>query len=318
MGEFELIQKHFLPLARSGYNGALVLGPGDDCAIQRIPAGRDLVFSIDTMVEGIHFPESYPPEYLGWRVLAAAASDLAAMGAEPACFTLALTLPEADDHWLTAFARGLADASHAFRLALAGGDTTRGPLSLSIQVHGTVAEGRGLKRSGAKPGDLICVSGTLGDAGAALDYLEEAQPTDDMAQVLQRYHHPRPRLELGESLFGLATSAIDISDGLLADLRHILESSEAGATIDPALIPLSPALSRLKGARAIDYALNAGDDYELCVTIPEASWQGVSGAIRKQMTVIGTVNQDAGLHIKDGPGLTDRPGAGFDHFRSKA
>ncbi len=318
MGEFELIQKHFLPLACSVSNGALVLGPGDDCAIQRIPTGRDLVFSIDTMVEGIHFPESYPPEYLGWRALAAAASDLAAMGAEPACFTLALTLPEADDHWLTGFARGLADASHAFRLALAGGDTTRGPLSLSVQVHGTVAKGRGLRRSGARPGDLICVSGTLGDAGAALDYLEETQPTDDMAQVLERYHHPHPRLELGESLIGLATSAIDISDGLMADLGHILEASGAGATIDTASIPLSPALSRLKGAHAADYALNAGDDYELCVTIPEVHWQGASDAIRNQMTVIGTVNQDAGLHIKNSSGKTYRPVAGFDHFRSKA
>lgn len=318
MGEFELIQKHFLPLAGSVSNGALVLGPGDDCAIQRIPAGHDLVFSIDTMVEGIHFPSSYPPEYLAWRALAAAASDLAAMGAAPACFTLALTLPAADDGWLTGFARGLADASHIFRLALAGGDTTRGPLSLSVQVHGTVAEGRGLRRSGARAGDLICVSGTLGDAGAALDYLEEAQPTDDMAQVLERYHHPRPRLELGESLSGLATAAIDISDGLIADLRHILEASGAGATIDQALIPLSPALSRLKGARAVDYALHAGDDYELCVTVPEALWQGASDAIRSQMSVIGTVNQAAGLHIKDSPGHTDRPATGFDHFRSKA
>lgn len=318
MGEFELIQKYFLPLAGPVPNGSLLLGPGDDCAIQRIPAGCDLVFSMDTMVEGIHFPESYTPEYLAWRALAAAASDLAAMGAEATCFTLALTLPTADDHWLTSFAQGLADASRIFRLALAGGDTTRGPLSVTVQVHGTVAEGGGLRRSGARAGDLVCVSGTLGDAGAALDYLEEARPTCDMAQVLDRYHHPRPRLELGESLAGVATAAIDISDGLIADLGHILEASVVGATIDPVLVPISPALARLKGTHAVDYALHAGDDYELCVTMSEACWQGASDAIRNQMTVIGLVDRDAGLHIKDRSGQTSRPGNGFDHFRSKA
>lgn len=318
MGEFELIRQYFQPIADSLASGALVLGPGDDCAIQRIPADCDLVFSIDTVVEGIHFPEAYPADYLAWRALAAAASDLAAMGAQPVCFTLALTLPAADESWLTAFSRGLAEAATAFRLSLAGGDTTRGPLTLSLQVHGTVLKGGGIRRSGAKVGDLVCVSGSLGDAGAALDYLDEQQPSEDVTALLRRYHRPGPRLALGQSLSGIATSAIDISDGLMADLGHVLDASGVGASLDLRAIPLSRALRRLKGDRALDYGLRAGDDYELCVTIPSACWGTLPEAITEQLTVIGTIEAESGLRLNGAPDNADEPDTGFDHFRSQS
>lgn len=317
MGEFELIRTYFLPLAQAAPKGALVLGLGDDCAVQRLPAGRDLVFSIDTMVEGIHFPESYPPDYLGWRALAAAASDLAAMGAEPACFTLALTLPEANDQWLARFARGLADAGSAFGLALAGGDTTRGGLALSIQVHGTVTQGLALTRSGANPGDLVCVSGTLGDAGAALEYLDVTAPTEVERELLERYHHPQPRLALGQALAGLATAAIDISDGLVADLQHLLDASEVGATIDSARLPLSSALKTLTGERALQFALHSGDDYELCLTLPEQALRAAPEAIRDQLTVIGVIDSQTGVRWSDESLSASVAETGFDHFRSR-
>ncbi|HAC29366.1 MAG TPA: thiamine-phosphate kinase, partial [Marinobacter hydrocarbonoclasticus] len=247
MGEFELIRKYFQPLADGAGQDQLLLGPGDDCAIQRVSPGLDLVFSVDTLVEGVHFPSDYSPDYLGWRALAVAVSDLAAMGASPVCFTLALTLPDANPGWLKPFSEGLARASKAFGIALAGGDTTRGPLTISIQVHGTVERGRALYRSGAKPGDLICVSGTLGAAGAALDYLAAPAPSPAQLALLSRYHFPQPRLELGQQLAGRASSAIDVSDGLLADLGHILEASGTGARIDTGRIPMMAELVTLKG-----------------------------------------------------------------------
>lgn len=314
MGEFELIQRYFSPLAERHNSASMVLGPGDDCAIQHIPEGQDLVFSVDTMVEGVHFPQGYSSHYLGWRALAAAASDLAAMGAAPVCYTLALTLPAVEEPWLAGFAQGLSDAGQAFGLALAGGDTTRGPLTLSLQVHGLAPQGRALRRSGAVAGDLICVSGTLGDAGAALDYLAEPQPAADMAFVLGRYHHPRPRLELGQALVGIASSCIDISDGLKADLGHILSASGTGATIDPSKLPLSAALRRLKGASAVDYALGAGDDYELCVTVSPGNWQVAPDAVKRQLSVIGSIEEARGLRITGGPASNEQGAAGFDHF----
>ena len=317
MGEFELIRRYFLPLAGRRESGSLILGPGDDCAIQRIPAGRDLVFSVDALVEGVHFPRNYRPDYLGWRALAAAASDLAAMGADPECFTLALTLPAVDEQWLEDFSMGLRKASEAFGLELAGGDTTSGPLTLSLQVHGTVEQGAGIRRSGARPGDLIAVSGTLGDAGAALDYLSEPAPSADMLAVLERYHHPWPRLDLACAIRQYANAAVDISDGLLADLGHILSASGVGARIESARMPLSPALVRLKGEKALDCALRSGDDYELCLCFSRENWERAPESLKRQLTVIGFVEAEPGLYL-DGVdcGLEAVP-AGFDHFRSE-
>lgn len=313
MGEFELIRRYFSSLAGEASSPSLVLGPGDDCAIQRVPSGHDLVFSLDTLVEGVHFPVGYDPVHLGWRALAAAASDLAAMGARPVCFTLALTLPHADPKWLQGFADGLKQAAGRFGLALAGGDTTRGPLTLSLQVHGEVPQGQGILRSGARPGDLVAVTGALGAAGAALAYLDVLQPTADQEAILRCYHRPQPRLDLGVQLRGLASAAIDISDGLLADLEHILDASCVGAELDVAAVPVSAALVRLVGkGEALRLALQAGDDYELCVTISPDVWTRMSPLLQKELTIIGKVNEGQGI---TGPGVSAKA-HGYDHFRS--
>ncbi|MGP9833730.1 thiamine-phosphate kinase [Marinobacter sp. NSM] len=312
MGEFELIRRFFVPLANKAMTDQLVLGPGDDCAIQRVPEGRDLVFSVDTLVEGVHFPANYSPFCLGWRALAVATSDLAAMGATPVCFTLALTLPEAEPEWLADFAHGLAKASDAFGISLAGGDTTRGPLAVCIQVHGTVTQGSAIRRSGARPGDLVCVSGPLGAAGAALDFLGATNPGVDQQAILARYHFPEPRLVLGQQLVGRASAAIDISDGLLADLEHILEPSGVGAELDAKNVPMLPELRRIKGAAALSLALTAGDDYELCVTIPPDQYAALAPEAQVGLIIIGRVQQESGLRVT-GAEMTESP-AGFDHF----
>ena len=315
MGEFELIRQFFQPLADHARTDQLLLGPGDDCAIQRVPPGHDLVFSVDTLVEGVHFPERYSPFYLGWRALAVATSDLAAMGAQPVCFTLALTLPKAEEAWLSGFADGLAKASADFGIALAGGDTTRGPLAVSIQVHGTVAEGGGLRRTGARPGDLVCVSGTLGDAGAALAFLNLAEPSAIQQAVLSQYHFPYPRLTLGQQLTGYASAAIDVSDGLLADLQHILQASCVGALIDADKVPMSPALTELKGEEAIGLALTAGDDYQLCVTLPPGQYARLPANVQAELAVIGQIETKSGLRLAGERGHWQKPG--FDHFGGK-
>lgn len=313
MGEFELIRRYFLPLAGDTWSAAVSLGPGDDCAIQQLAPGTELVFSIDTMVEGVHFPANYEPEHLAWRSLAAAASDLAAMGADPVCFTLALTLPDANEEWVQRFSLGLRKAAGAFGLALAGGDTTRGPLTVSLQVHGTVPVGQALVRSGAEPGDLICVSGTLGNAGAALELLGESEPGDDARFLLRRYHHPEPRLALGQQLRGLATAAIDLSDGLLSDLEHILQASGVGADVDAQRIPISGALRRHAGDRAINLALQSGDDYELCVTLSSGAWSRLPETVKANLTVIGEISSELELRLSHA-GTNNPPLRGYDHF----
>ncbi|NMT65496.1 thiamine-phosphate kinase [Marinobacter orientalis] len=316
MGEFELIRHYFFPIAEAGHTSAVVLGPGDDCAIQQIEPGRDLVFSVDALVEGVHFPPHYDPEKLGWRCLAVAASDLAAMGADPVCFTLALTLPDADPDWLHGFARGLASAAKHFGLALAGGDTTRGPLTLSLQVHGTVPRGQAIRRSGARAGDYICVSGTLGGAGAALDYLGSDNPGADEQALLVRYHYPEARLDLGVALRGYASAAVDISDGLVADLGHILAASGVAASIDATRLPVSAALKRLAGEDAVNHAMNAGDDYELCITISPQAWESLPEDIRGRLTIIGEVKSGEGLAITHNGQSQALAAGGYDHFRT--
>lgn len=309
MGEFELIQTLFRPLAKRTRHPDLILGPGDDCAIQRLPPGHDLVFSVDTLVEGVHFPLSYNPRCLGWRALAVAVSDLAAMGADPVCFTLALTLPEAQEGWLRLFTEGLAEAAVEFGIALAGGDTTRGPLALSVQVHGTVPAGLALTRSGASPGDLICVSGELGGAAAALGLLDKSPSTSLARALLRRYHHPLPRLSLGQWLRGRASACIDISDGLLADLGHILEESQVGGRIT------EPSLPVMAGAD-LQQALTGGDDYELCFTLPPAHRDLLRAFAGVDLAIIGEVTAGQGLKLVAAGGQirSANPRGGFDHF----
>lgn len=315
MGEFELINQFFLPVAHSTRTSGLVLGIGDDCAIQRVPANHELVFSVDTLVEGIHFPQNYAPEHLASRALAVAVSDLAAMGADPVCYTLALTLPEANHSWLEAFGRSLAESSRSLGIALAGGDTTRGPLSITVQVHGTVPAGQALLRGGAKPGDKVVVSGVLGDAAEALRWLDEKECEPYAEAVLKRYHRPQPRLQLGCSLRGKASAAIDISDGLAADLGHILRASAVGAEIDVSLLPLSEAMKALAGARrGARLALMGGDDYELCFTVSPSFWPELQDASPTPLTAIGEIVGAEGLALRNAEGLeSELPG--YDHFR---
>lgn len=315
MNEFELIRQVFMPVAKATGTPAIRLGPGDDGAIQRLPPDTELVFSIDTLVEGVHFPAEYSPRLLGWRSLAVAASDLAAMGADPVCFTLALTLPVSDCMWLKEFAFGLSEAAKQFGLALAGGDTTRGPLTLSLQVHGTVPVGQAILRSGAQPGDLIGVSGTLGDARAALSWLNKPFPSNHVQALLDRYHHPEAKLSLGQLLRGRASAAVDVSDGLLADLGHILAASGVGARLVESLIPRSAALLALHGGDALELALNGGDDYELCFTIAPDRWPALEGAVaRGKLTVIGEVIAESGIWLNDGHQDGAVTSVGYDHF----
>ncbi|SFR86144.1 thiamine-phosphate kinase [Marinobacter daqiaonensis] len=316
MGEFELIERLFRPLAEDTWREGVQLGPGDDCAIQRVPEGHDLVFSVDTLVEGIHFPTAYDPARLGWRALAVAVSDLAAMGADPVCYTLAMTLPEADESWARGLVSGLAEASRSFGVALAGGDITRGPLTLTLQVHGTVPRDQAIRRSGARPGDLVAVSGPLGGAAAALPWLDQVHPPASAAPSLICYHRPRPRCDLGHGLRGLASAAIDISDGLVADLGHILKASGVGARLELDRIPLAPAPEGTDTRAMRAHALYGGDDYELCVTLSPSALTGLSKDIAGTLTVIGTITAVTEYRLlhPDGSEEAVRGAGGYDHF----
>jgi thiamine-monophosphate kinase len=264
VSEFSLIKRFF---SRLGDGEAVDLSVGDDCAILRLEAGERVATSVDTQVAGVHFPEQTLPADIAFRAVSAAASDLAAMGARPLGMTVALTVPEADEHWLSAFSRGMEDAVHAYALPLVGGDTTRGPLALSVQVLGALPEDQALLRGGARAGDAVYVSGTLGDAAGALAVLQgrwQPQPAH-VEFLLERFNRPRARIELGRELLGRATAAIDLSDGLLIDAGHLAEASAVRVRIEPGLVPVSPALSSHECRDTIlRWVLSGCHDYELC------------------------------------------------------
>lgn len=268
MDEFALIEKVLKPIA--GSRDDVVLGIGDDGAVVQPSPGEELVVVADTIVAGVHFPPELAAADIGYRAVAVNLSDIAAMGAEPRWATLALTIPDSEESWLREFARGLHDALAAVEVALIGGDTTRGPLTVTVQIIGSVPRGKALTRDGARPGDTIYVSGTLGDAAAGLAILQRGGPKTAAEQVLvSRFKRPTPRIALGQALRGIATSCIDISDGLLADLQHIAHRSGCGARIHADLLPLGPELLAGTDARsALHWAAAGGDDYELCFTIP--------------------------------------------------
>ena len=302
--EFTLIYRYFSALGRGE---AVDLSVGDDCAILRLGEGERLATSVDTMVAGVHFPEDSFPEDIGFRAVSVAASDLAAMGARPLGMTVALTLPEADEFWLNSFSQGLAAAVGEYALPLVGGDTTRGPLTITVQVLGALPLNSALLRDGARVGDALYVSGTLGDAAGALAFLRgEWQPEADAAEyLLNRFNRPRARIDLGRELLGQASAAIDISDGLLADAGHIADASGVRLVIEPSLLPLSPALSSYRShEQVIRWALAGGDDYELCFTLPEDE------LAPQGCTRIGHV--EAGEGVDCGLAI-DIPG-GYQHF----
>jgi thiamine-monophosphate kinase len=316
--EFDIIARYFT----SGVvqRTDVVLGIGDDCALLEVPAGRQLAVSIDTLVERTHFRPQADPQALGHKALAVNLSDLAAMGAEPAWATLALTLPRADEAWLAAFAGGfLALAAH-HGVQLVGGDTTRGPLSITVQVHGFVEPGRAIRRDGARPGDLVYVTGTLGDAGLALLAQQGLFVEPGTLEFLRaRLDRPTPRLAEGRALVGLASAAVDVSDGLAADLGHVCERSRVGATLHLDRLPCSPAV-RAYVAETGDWSvpLSSGDDYELCFTVPEslqAEVEALRGRLDCGVTWIGTIERSAGLRCVGADGeLVFQGFSGYDHF----
>lgn len=321
LAEFHLIDYYFNafnrpPCAQS--QTGIVLGIGDDAAIVEVPAGHHLVLTIDTLVAGVHFPPDTPPEAIAHKALAVNLSDLAAMAAQPLWFTLALTLPHADANWLQAFSQGLRRLAHQYQVALIGGDTTRGPLSITIQAHGCIPAGQVITRRQAQAGDDIYVTGTIGDAGLALAALQGrvALSAQDMNTLLPRLHTPQPRILEGLALRHLAHSLIDISDGLAADLSHILQQSQVGAHITLDQLPLSAPVKRwLQQGGDVSLPLTAGDDYELCFTASPNAREAIA-ALPFRITRIGHTTPHAGELLcrwANGQTLT-LPQMGYQHF----
>lgn len=270
MKEFELIQNIFQAsvMANTQERGDILLGIGDDCAQVHVPQGQSLVFSMDTLVEGRHFPFDADPVDIGYRAVATCVSDLAAMGAKPAFFTLGLTIPESDPQWLVGLAQGMAELAEPIGLALVGGDTTKGPLTITLQVHGYVEQELAVLRSGAKVGDDIYVTGLLGDAAAAVPIVTgELQVSSERFDYFyERYWRPQPRLIAGMALKRVVHAMMDISDGLAQDIQHILKASGVGANLDANALPISSELRKWHPESAVELALTGGDDYELCFT----------------------------------------------------
>ena len=298
VGEFELIERYFRQEA-----GALgvAMGIGDDCALLNVPDGQQLAVSMDTLVGGVHFPKNADPELIAERALRVNLSDLAAMGAEPLWFTLGLTLPKANAQWVKGFSQGLFRVANEYNIALVGGDTTRGNLSITIQVHGAVSPGRGLMRGNASVGDEIFVSGPVGNGAAALAVIKQELEVGKSAfsYFMDHYYRPQPKLKESQALVGVAESAIDISDGLVADLNHICEQSVVGAQIHLERIPLSEPVSKLVPfEKGIQWALSGGDDYQLCFTVPPSRMKQLEQLVdqkRLEAVHIGQITKGSGV-----------------------
>lgn len=304
IGEFDLIRRCFTR-ARDASAPGIVLGIGDDAALLAPAPGCECVVSVDTLVAGVHFPADTPPADIGWKSLAVNLSDLAAMGATPrACF-LALTLPQSDEDWCAEFARGFFALADSAGCALAGGDTTSGSLSITVTVIGEAPAGRALRRAGARAGDLVCVSGTPGEAALGLARWQ-AGNRDAHDAAIARLLRPSPRVALGEALRGIATACIDVSDGLLGDLGHVLRASgNLGADIDLAALPRAASLAALSDDSFFDQVLAGGDDYELCFTVPAAAYEQAIAAGKAAgvaVSVIGRVTPDGDVRCLDAGG----------------
>ena len=312
--EFALIERirH-----RAGQRGDVVLGIGDDAALLQVPAGMLLAVATDTLNAGVHFPGDTGAADIGWKALAVNLSDLAAMGAQPAWATLSLSLPDPDATWLDGFLDGFMALAGEHDVALVGGDTTRGPLSVCVTVHGFVDAATALRRDRAREGDDVWVSGTLGDAAAALVQWRGAG--DDEPALRERLDRPTPRVALGRALGGIATAAIDVSDGLLADLDHVCVASGVGAQIELALLPASSALrSGFDAAARATLQATGGDDYELCFTAPPARRDAIAAIAHRTgvaATRVGSVVAGQGVRALLGDGTQWRPErSGFAHF----
>jgi thiamine-monophosphate kinase len=308
VSEFALIQRFFT--RQKVKSSSTRLGIGDDCALLSIPEGYELAVTTDTMVENVHFFAGTNPEYLGHKLLAVNLSDLAGMGAKPVSVTLALTVPEVDEEWLAAFANGFLTLAERYSVDLIGGDTTSGPLTLTVQALGWVPAGKALLRSAAKPGDFIYLTGPLGDAGLGLK-IKQGYCCARPEPALNRLDRPNPQVEAGLALIGIANACIDVSDGLAGDLGHILEQSHVGAIVDWDLLPLSDAV--------LDYVhdtgdwlmpLVAGDDYELCFTVSPEKVARIPIECRK----IGVIEAELGLRLNRSGQIQLLEAKGFEHF----
>ncbi|WP_041524104.1 thiamine-phosphate kinase [Gilvimarinus agarilyticus] len=326
-GEFELINHYFKAAPDAITPASVLLGIGDDAALVQPSSGQALVVAADTLVSGTHFPADAPAEQIGQRALRVNLSDIAAMGAQPRWFTLALTLPaswgsDARREWVAEFSRGLKQCADQYQCTLIGGDTTSGPLCISIQMLGEVVAAKALRRDGANLDDFVLVTHTLGDGAAALDVIDEGteQETwsdDDRDYLRSRYYRPEPRIQEGLLLQEIASSAQDISDGLLADLGHICQASDVAAEIDVAELPLSASLQKADVTQAQRWALTGGDDYELVFTVPEHNMPKLAMAQAQgqiQATVIGRIVSGAGVHceLNGAPFRVDS--TGYRHF----
>jgi thiamine-monophosphate kinase len=313
-GEFSLIDTYFASPAVT--RADVSLGTGDDCALLDVPAGKQLAVTMDTLVADRHFFPDTDPWRLGWKVLAVNLSDLAAMGAEPAWVTFAVTLPYVDESWLDTFMQGFSTLAMEHDVQLVGGDTTKGPLSVTLQAQGFVEPGRAMLRSGAKPGDGIYVTGDIGGAAVALKLLQAGAVVP--AVLRDRLEQPVPRVRQGQKLASVASACIDISDGLAGDLRHILEASNCGARIGLDALPLLPETREYIADSDRQLPLTGGDDYELLFTVAEhdrAALESLLPELGCPVTRIGTIEQEPCLRLADRDGTLIEPGEAYDHFR---
>jgi thiamine-monophosphate kinase len=319
LGEFELIRRFFVRRGSRRESGVL-LGIGDDAAVLELPSGADLVACVDTIVAGRHFLEDAGAHMIGHRALAVNLSDMAAMGATPAWATLALTMPRADPVWLEKFAAGFLELADAHAVALVGGDTTRGPLTVSVQILGSVPHGGAMRRSGGEAGDILAVSGTLGDAAAGLAFVKSPPPaaSADVEALIQRFHYPTPRVRLGLAARGIANAAMDLSDGLIGDLPKLAQASGLAARVAVDALPLSSAMrGAVSSSQARDWALAGGDDYELLFAVPPSRFSELKLAadqLNLTLTPIGELRAGEGVTWSLN-GKNFAPGvSGYDHF----
>ncbi|MEZ0152706.1 MAG: thiamine-phosphate kinase [Candidatus Reddybacter sp.] len=317
--EFSLINRYFSACGAAGND--VFLGVGDDCTLLAPPTGEVLAVTTDTLLAGVHFPFDSPAQLIAQRALAVNLSDMAAMGATPRWFQLALTLPDADQDWLAEFSTGLNAMACQFNCALVGGDTTRGPLTISITLMGSVPPDKALTRSGAKPGDIIYVSGSLGDGAGGLAAIEGrlSAGSEDAAYLEGRFWQPQPRISEGLKIRAFASAAIDISDGLLADLGHIAKASQVGALLEVDKLPLSQALQRaVVSEQGRTWALTGGDDYELCFTVPADGAAHCQRLINEGLlmaTPIGQIDEGLGVRCVDERGqVVEVECSGYKHF----
>jgi thiamine-monophosphate kinase len=313
--EFKIIDDFFKPY--SSHRADVLLGIGDDCALVKPPRDQLLAISTDTLVEGVHFLHGTSAHSIGHKALAVSLSDLAAMGAEPAWVLLSLSLPHIDEDWLNQFRQGFFQLASEYNLPLIGGNTCQGSLSIATHIIGVVPPSKAITRSGAQPGDGIYITGYLGEAGLALLALQHKIPLSSapLAQAQKRLDYPDPRIAVGLALRGIASAAIDISDGLAADLSHILEQSQVGASIPLANLPISPLMQSIPVEKAHELILSAGDDYELCFTVPAKLEPELKQVLKCPYHCIGVIDDIPGLRILDADAKPlSLQKKGYEHF----